>query len=57
MCISWNWLLNLAEDSSSVSAQDSLRILSTAYFGRMHGQRKTMSTSYVLYGNALRSLK
>jgi hypothetical protein len=56
MCTSWNWLLNLAEDSGSVPAQDSLRALCTAYFGRMHGQRKIMSTSYVLYGNALRSL-
>jgi len=56
MCTSWNWLLNLAEDSGSVSAQDSLRALCTAYFGRMHGQRKIMSTSYVLYGNVLRSL-
>lgn len=56
MCIDWNWLRSHAEDSGSAAAQDSLRALSTAYFGRMHGQRKVMSASYVLYGNALRSL-
>jgi hypothetical protein len=56
MCRSWNWLLNHVENFGSISAQDSIRALSTAYFGRMHGQRKVMSTSYVYYGNALRSL-
>ncbi len=56
MCIEWNWLRHHAEDSGSIAAQDSIRALSTAYFGPMHGQRKVMSASYVVYGNALRSL-
>lgn len=50
------WLHLHAEDASSVSAQLSVRALSTLFFGRTHHQRDITARGFHLYGQALVSL-
>jgi hypothetical protein len=56
MPITTPWLHLHAEDVSSVSAQLSIRALSTTFFGKAHHQRDITARGYNLYGQALVSL-
>jgi len=53
----WNpWMQTQAEDTSSLTAQNSIHALSKVYFGRMHHQRDISCQGLVLYGAALKNL-
>lgn len=54
--VSKPWMQGQAEDTTSLTAQNSILALSRVYFGRMHQQQDIISQGFELYGQALKNL-
>ena len=54
--VSTPWMRVQAENTQSLTAQNSILALSKVYFGRMHRRQDIFGQSFAIYGDALKNL-